>query len=142
MAIEGAMITWGDAPTIFVSSLRPVAMRLPHDGVDGGTPTPRMLNPPSSTMTTAMPRRAIENIAGRTFGNTSRLMIRRFRAPMLRDASTNSRCAHERVLARVIRPMIGTDTMPIETISQNSRLPTLTAGSLANTATSASASTS
>ncbi len=81
-------------PTILVSSLRPVAMRLPHDGVEGGMPTPRMLKPPSSTMTTAMPRRAIENMAGNTFGNTSRRMMRPFFAPMLRAASTNSRCAH------------------------------------------------
>ena len=44
-------------------------------------------------------------------------MIRRFVAPCAFAARTNSRCDHERVLARVIRPSTGIDTMPIATMS-------------------------
>ena len=50
-----------------------------------------------------MPSSAIENIAGSTFGSTSRKMMRRFLAPWPRAASTNSRCDHVSVFARVMR---------------------------------------
>ena len=63
----------------------------PHDGVGGLTPTPRIDSVPSATIATAIPRSAIENIAGSTLGSTSRIMIRPFFAPWARAASTNSR---------------------------------------------------
>jgi hypothetical protein len=64
---------------------------LPHDGVGSWMPIPSTLSPPSATMTTAMPSSAMENIAGSTLGSTSPIMIERLRAPMAREAVTNSR---------------------------------------------------
>jgi len=64
---------------------------LPHDGVGGRTPTPRMARVPSATIAMATPSSAIENIAGATFGSSSRIMIRPPLAPWARAASTNSR---------------------------------------------------
>ena len=77
--------------------------------------------PPSATITTATPSSAIENIAGITFGSTSRTMIRRSFAPMARAAITNSRCAHASVFARVMRASTGIDTMPSVRISARNR---------------------
>ena len=93
---------------------------LPHDGVGGRTPTPRIASAPSATIATAMPSSAIENIAGSTFGSTSRTMMRPFFAPWARAASTNSRCDQLSALARVIRPSSGIVTMPIAMISMTS----------------------
>ena len=67
-------------------------MMLPHDGVGGFTPTPRMLSVPSATIATATPSSAIDIIAGSTLGSTSRIMMRSGLAPWARAASTNSRC--------------------------------------------------
>ena len=75
---------------------------------------------PSATMATAMPSSAIDSIAGSTFGSTSRQMMRRFFAPCARAASTNSRSDHDNVLARVIRPSTGIDTIPSAMISATS----------------------
>ena len=97
--------------------MRPSAIMLPHVGVLASTLAPRMASVPSATIATAMPSSAIEYIAGSTFGSTSRKMMRRFFAPWAFAASTNSRCDHESVLARVIRPSTGIDTMPIAMMS-------------------------
>ena len=72
-------------------------------------PTPRSRNAASAAITTATPRSAIENIAGRTLGSTSRVMMRQFLAPWARAAVTNSRSDHTNVLARVMRPSTGTE---------------------------------
>ena len=56
-----------------------------------------------------MPSNAIENIAGMTFGSTSRTHDAEVLAPWARAAITNSRCDHCSVFARVIRPRIGID---------------------------------
>ncbi len=63
-------------------------------------------------------------------------------APMLRAANTNSRCDHASVDARVMRPMIGIDTSPNRDHEPELALAHRDGGSLANTATSARASTS
>ena len=47
-------------------------------------------------------------------------MMRRCFAPCARAASTNSRSDHESVLARVMRPSTGIDTMPSARISATS----------------------
>ena len=93
---------------------------LPHDGVGARTPTPRMRSVPSATMATAMPSSAIDNIAGSTFGSTSRTMMRPFFAPCARAASTNSRCDQLSALAREIRPSSGIETMPMARMSATS----------------------
>ena len=49
---------------------RPLAIMFPHDGV-GRLDADAEARPPSATMATAMPSRAIENIAGSTLGSTS-----------------------------------------------------------------------
>ena len=67
--------------------------------------------PPSATITTAIPRSAIESIAGSTFGRISRRMTRACFAPCARAASTNSRSDHERVDARVMRASTGIETI-------------------------------
>ena len=91
---------------------RPIAIMLPHVGVSGSTLAPRMLSVPSATIATAMPSSAIEYIAGSTLGRTSRKMMRRCFAPCAFAASTNSRSDHDSVLARVMRPSTGIDTIP------------------------------
>ena len=61
---------------------RPSTMMLPHDR--RRRPRRRRRgwpSVPSATMTTAMPSSAIENIAGSTFGSTSRNMMRQCFAP-------------------------------------------------------------
>ena len=94
---------------------------LPHDGVGGFTPTPRMASVPSATIATATPSSAIENIAGRTFGSTSRTMIRCSSHPG-RGREHELALRPVSALARVIRPSSGIDTMPIARIRSHLRV--------------------
>ena len=91
-------------------------MMLPHDGVGGFTPTPRMLSVPSATIAIAIASSAIDIIAGITLGSTSRIMMRRGFAPWARAASTNSRWDQVSAEARVMRPRSGIDTIPMARI--------------------------
>ena len=84
--------------------------------------TPNTASAPSSTITTATPSSAIDNIAGMTFGSTSRNMTRLSVAPCARAAMTNSRCDHESALARVMRPSTGIETMPTARMTTPMRL--------------------
>ena len=68
-----------------------------------------------------MPSNASALIGITTLGSSSRTMIRRFLAPSVRAARTNSRSANEIVVARATRPTGATDRMPI-TIEIVSRL--------------------
>src|SRR5450759_1215663 len=107
--IDGSNVMCGDVN----SSPRSTAMMLPHDGVGGFTPTPRIASVPSATMAMAMPSSAMENNAGATFGRSSRIMTRPFLAPWARAARTNSRWDQLSALARAMRPTSGIDTTPI-----------------------------
>ena len=58
-----------------------------------------------------MPSSAIENMAGRMFGSTSRIIMRPCFAPWARAASTNSRSDQLRVDARAMRASTGMATI-------------------------------
>ena len=128
-----------------LSELRPPLMIVPHVAVGGSTLAPSRARPPSVTIATPMPSRAIEISAGRTFGNTSRNSTRQSLAPCAREAITNSRCDHVSVLARAMRATIGIDTMPramMRITTGESLNPLSSTGSPFRTATRARARTS
>jgi hypothetical protein len=72
------------------------------------SPTPKKARAASTTISAARPMKAMETIAGRMLGSTSRTMILRLRVPSVRDASTKSRSAHTMVCALATRAMVGT----------------------------------
>ena len=81
------------------------------------------------------------SMAGMTLGSTSRTMMRPLRAPIARAARTNSRSDHVSVVARVIRPSSGIETMPSPRITTIVRRVPVTPSAEASTVTSDSAST-
>src|SRR5262252_7160520 len=101
-AIEGA-----------VSRLsRPSAIMPPQLGVGGGTPRPRKLNAPSTTMMTATASRKKAISGSAMFGSNSRIKMRPWPAPSARAAVTKSRSANVIVAARATRVSAGMLRMP------------------------------
>src|SRR5262249_17349609 len=92
---------------------RPSPIMLPQLGAGGGTPNPRKLSAPSTTMVTATPSRK-KAISGRaTLGSSSRSRMRPWVAPSARAATTNSRWLSDRVTARATRVKAGMPRMPM-----------------------------
>jgi len=89
---------------------------------DVGSPidNPRKASEPSSTMAMATPMRAKDTAAGNTLGRSSRSKMRVVLAPVARAATTNSRLAKDRVVARMTRKSRGADTKANITVSLNS----------------------
>src|SRR5207244_978900 len=78
---------------------------LPQDGVVGGTPMPRKESAASNRMLFGMIRVVNTSTGAKTFGSTSRVMIRRSLAPAARAASTNSFSRRRRTSPRTNREM-------------------------------------
>ncbi len=138
--IEGPTTSQGSPRS---ASLRPLAIMLPQVGVSmfGGMPAPRIDRLPSTINATATPSKVIDIIAGTTFGKISRMRIRGVLAPMVFAAMTNSRSDHVSVEARVIRPRMGTDTMPMAKVTVTVLRRSLVSSVPARTANSVSAKT-
>src|SRR5258707_596682 len=82
---------------------RPSPIMLPQLDAGGGTPSPRKLSAPSTTMVTATPSRKKASSGRNTFGSSSYSRMRACEAPSARAAMTNSRSARLRVAARATR---------------------------------------
>src|SRR6516165_4948410 len=91
---------------------RPSAIMPPQLGAGGGTPRPRKLSAPSTTMITATASRKKAISGNAMFGSSSRARIRPWPAPSARAAVTKSRPANDNVAARATRVRLGMLRMP------------------------------
>jgi hypothetical protein len=66
----------------------PSLIKVPKDGVVGGTPTPKKLNVDSAMIARASPIVPITNTGLKIFGNICLNIITRFETPIIIDAET------------------------------------------------------
>src|SRR5664280_2902115 len=91
----------------------PSEIMFPHDGVGGGTDSPRKASDPSRTITPATVISPKVTATGTTLGRISRNRIRGVVAPMVRAAITKSRLANERLDALTTRNIKGIVPTPM-----------------------------
>ena len=66
----------------------PILIKVPKDGVVGGTPTPKKLNVDSAIIAQAKPIVPITKIGRKIFGNICLTIIIKFETPIIVDAET------------------------------------------------------